>query len=53
MIIVFKFNRAGQQDGLLDADAVEKLWRQHLCGWQDHSDVLWSILMFQAWLDQA
>jgi asparagine synthase (glutamine-hydrolysing) len=42
-----------QQDGLLDADAVGKLWRQHLCGWQDHSDVLWSILMFQAWLDQA
>jgi asparagine synthase (glutamine-hydrolysing) len=42
-----------QQDGLLNANAVAKLWRQHLCGWQDHSDVLWSILMFQAWLDQA
>jgi len=42
-----------QQDGLLDANAVTTLWRQHLCGWQDHSDVLWSILMFQAWLDQA
>ena len=42
-----------QQDGLLDTNAVARLWRQHLCGWQDHSDVLWSILMFQAWLDQA
>jgi len=42
-----------QQDGLLNANAVAKLWRQHLCGWRDHSDVLWSILMFQAWLDQA
>ena len=40
-----------QQDGLLDADAVKRLWKQHLCEWQDHSDTLWSILMFQAWLD--
>ena len=40
-----------QQDGLLNADAVTGLWKQHLCDWQDHSDTLWSILMFQAWLD--
>jgi asparagine synthase (glutamine-hydrolysing) len=42
-----------QQDGLLDPQAVATLWKQHLCGWQDHSDVLWSILMFQAWLDDG
>lgn len=39
------------QDGLLEPEAVTRLWKQHLCGWDDHSDVLWSILMFQAWLD--
>ncbi len=37
--------------GLLHADPVTTLWRQHLCGWRDHSDALWSLLMFQAWLD--
>ena len=42
-----------QRDGLLNSKAVTQLWQQHLCGWQDHSDVLWSILMFQAWLDQG
>ena len=44
-------HRRLQQDGLLDAEAVSRLWKQHLCEWQDHSDTLWSILMFQAWLD--
>jgi asparagine synthase (glutamine-hydrolysing) len=39
-----------QQQGLFNAAAVSQLWQQHLCQWQDHSDVLWSILMFQAWL---
>lgn len=42
-----------EQEGLLNTPAVTQLWRQHLCGWQDHSDLLWSILMFQAWLDQG
>jgi asparagine synthase (glutamine-hydrolysing) len=39
------------QDGLLNPEAVARIWKQHQCGWRDHSDVLWSILMFQAWLD--
>lgn len=42
-----------EQAGLLNPQAVAQLWQQHLCGWQDHSDVLWSILMFQAWLEQG
>ena len=42
-----------QQDGLLNAPAVSRLWKQHLCQWQDHSDALWSILMFQAWLQRG
>ena len=37
--------------GLLDEQGITTLWRQHLCGWRDHSDVLWSVLMFQAWLE--
>jgi hypothetical protein len=40
-----------RSQGLLDEPGVTMLWRQHLCGWRDHSDVLWSVLMFQAWLD--
>ena len=39
------------QEGLLNPEAVARTWKQHQCGWCDHSDVLWSILMFQAWLD--
>jgi len=40
-----------RSQGLLREGAVTTLWRQHLCGWRDHSDVLWSVLMFQAWLN--
>jgi asparagine synthase (glutamine-hydrolysing) len=31
--------------------AVTKVWRQHLTGWRNHSQLLWSILMFQAWYE--
>jgi asparagine synthase (glutamine-hydrolysing) len=41
-----KMNR----DGLLKTEAIQQIWKQHLCGWKDHGDVLWSTLMFQAWL---
>jgi asparagine synthase (glutamine-hydrolysing) len=34
---------------LFDPPAVERVWRQHLTGWRNHSQLLWSILMFQAW----
>ena len=30
---------------------VSKLWHQHQSGWRNHSDLLWSILMFQSWYD--
>jgi len=45
--------RKVREQGLLRPEAVSTLWRQHLCGWKDHSDVLWSVLMFQAWLEQG
>jgi asparagine synthase (glutamine-hydrolysing) len=40
--------RLGRQ-GLLRPRAVERVWRQHLCGWRNHDNLLWSLLMFQAW----
>ena len=39
-----------QRQAYLHAPAVQTLWRQHQSGWRNHSDLLWSILMFQAWL---
>jgi len=29
---------------------IRTLWEQHICGWRDNSKVLWSVLMFQAWM---
>lgn len=37
--------------GLLDAARVERTWNQHLAGTADHSTLLWTVLMFQAWID--
>lgn len=38
-----------RQDGLLAAHAVRRIWHQHLAGSHNHEQVLWSLLMFQAW----
>ena len=35
--------------GYFHPAAVRTLWQQHLCGWCNHSNALWAILMFQAW----
>jgi len=40
-----------RQQGYLNEDVVQRLWKQHLSGWRNHNDILWSILMFQAWLE--
>ena len=37
------------EEGLLDADKITLMWRQHLSGSYDRSAYLWNILMFQAW----
>ncbi len=41
-----------RQQGLLKPNAIRRIWRQHLTGWQDHDTLLWSILMFQAWYEE-
>lgn len=38
-----------REQGFLEPAAVRQLWAQHLCRWRNHSNILWSILMFQAW----
>lgn len=38
--------------GYLEPGEVRRLWEQHLCGWQNHANILWSILMFQAWFQE-
>ncbi len=40
-----------RRQGLFDPDAVHRVWQQHQCGWRNHHNLLWSILMFQAWED--
>jgi asparagine synthase (glutamine-hydrolysing) len=37
--------------GLLDADAVDRAWREHQSGQRDRTNELWTVLMLQAWLD--
>jgi asparagine synthase (glutamine-hydrolysing) len=41
-----------RQEGYLDASLIQRRWRQHLSGranWHEH---LWSVLMFQSWLER-
>jgi len=37
--------------GIFDVKSVRDAWHQHLYGWANHSELLWSVLMFQAWWD--
>ena len=38
-----------RDQGIFDVESVRDAWHQHLCGWINHSELLWSVLMFQAW----
>ncbi|MDC0485117.1 asparagine synthase (glutamine-hydrolyzing) [Gammaproteobacteria bacterium] len=40
------------EQGYLNSDNVEKIWKQHLSGKYDWTAKLWTVLMFQAWLKQ-
>ena len=38
-------------EGHLHAAPIRQKWQEHLAGRRDHTAALWSILMFQAWLE--
>lgn len=40
------------QQGYFRPEPIRKVWEQHLTGKMDRSRQLWSILMFQAWLQE-
>jgi len=41
-----------QREGYFNAAPVRRVWLEHLHSKADHSTKLWSILMFQAWLEE-
>ncbi|GIB22041.1 asparagine synthase (glutamine-hydrolyzing) [Vibrio cholerae] len=41
-----------EQEGYFNSVIVRRVWSDHLQGRRDHSLKLWSILMFQAWLEK-
>lgn len=42
-----------RQEGYLDPAPIQRCWHDHLSGRADGTQVLWPILMFQAWLRQG
>lgn len=40
-----------QQQGFFNVSAVRRVWQEHISGKRDHATRLWSVLMFQAWLE--
>jgi asparagine synthase (glutamine-hydrolysing) len=38
-----------REQGIFDVKSIRDAWHQHLYGWANHSELLWSVLMFQAW----
>jgi asparagine synthase (glutamine-hydrolysing) len=37
------------EQGIFDVKSIRDAWHQHLYGWANHSELMWSVLMFQAW----
>lgn len=42
-----------KREGYFTAEPIIKKWQEHLSGARDNSRLLWSVLMFQAWLESA
>ena len=42
-----------QSEGYLNSTLIRETWQQHLSERYDWPHHLWSVLMFQAWLDKA
>jgi asparagine synthase (glutamine-hydrolysing) len=41
------------KEGYFNANYIRNIWFAHLSGQRNHQSLLWSILMFQAWLEKA
>lgn len=40
-----------QRQGYLQPEPIQRIWQQHLSGRFDHTTRLWTVLMWQAWLE--
>ncbi len=38
--------------GYLDPAPIQRAWKEHLAGGRSHTEKIWTILMFQAWLQE-
>ena len=43
------FESAGAFDGILDANVVRRMWREHVSGSRDHNVFLWGLMMMALW----
>jgi asparagine synthase (glutamine-hydrolysing) len=41
-----------KQQGYLNAAPIRRAWTQHQSGTANHQFALWTVLMFQAWLEK-
>jgi asparagine synthase (glutamine-hydrolysing) len=41
-----------RRDGYFDAGKIGNIWKEHVSGRRSRGEVLWGVLMFQAWLER-